>query len=325
MKVSVVIPTLGRSNVLETCLDSLRKQANKDFEVVIATDKKEKLQYLSGKYPDLKIILTEQAQKGLAPARNAGLSSASGNIVSFIDDDVTIEPQWIDELIKAFGSASDIGGVSGPTLISDSDLCKRDIMIFHQMIKKNLFLKFIGEIYSHFVLEGDPYAVGRICNSGFFSLGSNYPESTRITGYQKVDYLEACNMSFRHDVLNKTGGFSLDYKGVGEWSEPDLAFRVKNEGFKLIFNPKAVVHHHISQQGVFKDRGINVGLRSENFIHFYFLWIKPDNFTKAVSFGFNLLFINAYWFYKFIQTGSFGWLGGLRGTFSGLRSELCRL
>ncbi len=325
MKVSVVIPTLGRSNVLENCLDSLIKQTNKDFEVVIVTDKEEKLQYLADKYRNLKIILTEQREEGLVSARNAGLFSASGEFVSFIDDDVTVAPDWIGEIIKAFNSSNDVGGVSGPTLIPQESLDKRDIMAFHQKIKTGFFWKIIGRIYARFVLEDNLNTVGRIFTSGAFSMGSNYPDSTRIAGYPEVDYLEACNMSFRRFVMDKTGGFSQEYKGVGDWSEPDLAFRVKQEGYRLIFNPRAIVHHHISQQGVFKERGKDSFQRTKNFVHFYFTWIKPDTLEKSVRFGFNLLFINAYWLYKFFQTAGLSWLGGLRGTFSGLRRELCRL
>jgi GT2 family glycosyltransferase len=177
------------------------------------------------------------------------------------------------------------------------------------------FWKLLGKLYAYFVLENQPSGVGRIFKSGAFSLGANYAESSKLTGEIEVDYLEACNMSFRRDILDKIGGFSGEYKGIGDWSEPDLAFRVKEAGFRLIFNPRAIVYHHISQKGVFQQRGADSYQRMRNFIYFYFKWIKPNTPEKCIRFAFNLLFLNLYWCYKFLQTGRVEWLSGIRGIF----------
>ena len=123
--------------------------------------------------------------------------------------------------------------------------------------------------------------------------------------------MEACNMSFRRDILQKVGGFSSEYKGVGDWSEPDLAFKVRKLGYKLFFNPKAGLEHNLSQEGVFTKRGQDSYQRARNFLHFYFKWIKPNTPAKFLLFGANLLFLNLYWCYKFIQTGKAEWLGGI--------------
>jgi glycosyltransferase involved in cell wall biosynthesis len=99
--ISVVIPTHNRSGRLRRVLDALRRQKTKtdsartfNFEVIIVADgcTDDTLamldKYLS-LYP-LQVIAQENA--GPAAARNRGVSSARGEFVLFIDDDVIPEP-----------------------------------------------------------------------------------------------------------------------------------------------------------------------------------------------------------------------------------------
>lgn len=124
-------------------------------------------------------------------------------------------------------------------------------------------------------------------------------------------------MCYRRHLLAASGGFDETYEGTGEWNEPDFSFRVRREGWKLVFNPKAVTYHCISQAGVFKARTYSYE-RSRNFILFYKRWVKADSLEKFARFGCNLAFINAYWLFKFITSGNADWLGGIWGTVSGL-------
>lgn len=322
--ISVVIPTLGRTNVLERCLDSLVCQDFMNFEIIVISDTIEELQSVLRKYSQLKISVFEQEGKGLTSARNTGLRYAKGDIVSFIDDDVIASPGWTREIHNTFFKSLTIGGVSGPTIIPEELLGNRDILAFQNKIKSNVLWKLIGKFYTHFVLEDSPYSVGKIFKSGAFSLGSNYNESAKISSQIEVDYLEACNMSFRKDILDETGGFLPEYKGIGDWSEPDLAFRVARRGYRLVFNPKAQVNHLISQQGVYGKRGNDSFQRMKNFVHFYYKWLKDNTISGAFRFGVNLFFINGYWGYKFLTSGNYYWLTGIQGTLSGLMSQQCR-
>jgi len=318
--ISVVIPTLGRAEVLKECLDCLSRQEFKNFEVIIVTDSTDELTHLLDRYRELSISIVQQKSRGLTFARNSGLFSAKGKIVSFIDDDVLVSECWARELLNSFNSQTNVGGLSGPTIIPLERAKDRDILSFHNQKKPTW--KMIEKFYTYFVLENQPYSIGKIFKSGAFSLGSNYSESSKLSGEIEVDYLEACNMSYRKAILDNIGGFSPAYRGIGDWSEPDLAFRVREAGYKLVFNPKAAVTHNISQKGVFNQRGKDSCQRMLNFINFYFKWIKPNTLRKAVGFGTNLIFLNMYWCYKYLQTRNSYWLYGLWGTIKGLSREL---
>lgn len=321
---SVVVSTYNRNEDLIKCLNALTAQAFKDFEVVVVNGgDKEPLKEIVLGYPALSIRLVEQEKRGVVEARNLGWRNSKGEIVCFIDDDLVVKPQWLEEIRKAFLLSEAIGGVSGPTIVPPERRSNRDFALFLEEFNqpRNVFFGIFGDIYKKIVLENKIYEVGKILPSGAFTPGSNYEECLRLSQIVEVDYLEACYMCFRKHLLEEIGGFDYDYVGTGEWNEPDFSFKVRKLGYKLVFNAKAVTQHHISQSGIFQAR-VNAYERSRNFIYFYFHNIKPNSLNKIFRFGINLCFINAYWVYKFIETRNTGWLKGINGTLLGLTKEI---
>lgn len=323
---TVAVTTFNRENDLANCLESLNKQTYRDFEAIIVNGGDcAGVEKVAKDFPDLRIRIITQDRKGLSEARNLGWINAKTDIVCFVDDDLMVSADWLQNIAIAFSSDDLIAGVSGPTIIPEDRQASRDLVFFLKefMNSKNIFLKLFGKIYLSVILENKIMDVGKILRSGTFTPGSNYKDCLELSGLVEVDYLEACHMCFRKSLLEQTGGFDYAYIGTGEWAEPDLCFKIKRLGYKLVFNPKAITEHNISQGGVFKAR-TNAYERSKNFIYFYFKWIKPNTPSKIVRFGFNLLFMNLYWIYKFFQSRNWDWLRGINGTFSGLRSQICR-
>lgn len=321
MKVSIVIPTSNRGMDLKRCIDSLVAQTYKNFEIIVADDNstdgtKELVERYSIKYPVRFVI---RKKKGLVFARNLGWQIANGDIVTYVDDDIVASPTWLQEIVNTFRLSNKIGGVAGPTIIPEDKKRYRDLLHFYKKFREEsaIHWRLFKKIYENVFLEGKPLDVGRIFRSGAFSLGSNFRGCLTLNEPVEVDYLEACNMSYRRSLIKEVGGFDDQYIETAEWNEPDLCFRMRKLGYKLIFNPKVIVEHHVSQSGVYKSR-THAYERSINFIHFYFKNIKPNTLDKTIRFSLYVMFMNAYWFYKFATTKNPSWLTGLIGTFSGL-------
>ena len=323
MTFSVGISTFNRNDDLLRCLDSLAKQTYADFDIVIVNggDYAGVKQAAEG-FKTLKIKIINQERKGIVEARNLGWIKSDADVVCLIDDDLVVAPQWLETIRNTFLSDEKIGGVSGPTLIPEERMQNRDLALFLEKFKSpsSIFLKLIGKIYFGVILENRIYDVGKILSSGAFTPGSNYPSCLNIPALVEVDYLEACHMCFRRDLFERLGGFDYAYTGTGEWNEPDFSFKVRKLGYKLAFNPQAVTWHYISQGGVFKARTYAYE-RSRNFIHFYLKNVKVNSLNKLFRFSTNLLFINAYWLYKFFQSKNKDWLYGIWGTVAGLVSR----
>lgn len=318
---SVAISTFNRNNDLKRCLETLSKQTFSDFDVIVVNGGEyEGVKQVADGFRNLRIKVINQVRKGVVEARNLGWIHSQSDIVCFIDDDLVVEPQWLENVRGIFVSDSNIGGVSGPTIIPEDRGRNRDLAMFLTEFTKtkNVLLKLIGNLYLKIILEDRINDVGRILRSGAFTPGSNYKACLKLPGIIDVDYLEACHMCFRRKLLEELNGFDYIYTGTGEWNEPDFSFRVRKRGYRLVFNPKAVTYHYISQAGVFKAR-TNSYERSRNFIFFFTRWIRPNTPDKIIRFSLNLLFINTYWCYKFFQTGNLDWLNGTIGTFSGLK------
>jgi GT2 family glycosyltransferase len=187
----------------------------------------------------------------LAKIRNLGAKRARGQYLCFIDDDVVCSPHWLEALSGAFGKG--YAGVSGPSFITREFRKNRDCFKFN-----------VG-LFS----ERKP---GILSSWGQWSLAATN-ERCRYDG--PVEYLEACNMSFERQAFWSVNGFDEQFRGIGDWSEPDLCFRLRAKGLKLWFSRNAVVEHRPSQSGAYKKRLVKCD-RMENYELFSKRWIKPS-------------------------------------------------
>ncbi|MFH1202703.1 MAG: glycosyltransferase [Candidatus Omnitrophota bacterium] len=317
--ISVVIPTKDRVKDLKTCLDSLVGQAFKNFEVIVVDGGSggDTLN-LTKQYKDkLKITYVRQTG-GLIKQSNAGWKLSNGFIMTRTDDDAVFDPYWLENVVFTFKDDK-IGGVTGPTIMPKEYREGRDLIYFNEKLAKDkgLLGLLFRKIYYGYFMENQPFGVSRFFKSGAFSLGSNYESCLSLSEIIDADHLEACNSSYRKELVDRVGGFDERFGGIGEYHEPDLAYRVKNLGYRLVFNPKAIVYHRPSVIGVFKARP-DAYSRSLNFMLFYFRHIKPNTLDKLIRFISYLVFLDTYWFFKFFVTGDVRLLGGIIGIFAGI-------
>lgn len=315
MTATVFIPTGNRAKSLKKVLDSLLTQTYKKFEVIIVDYKSndETPSIIEQFQKRLELTIIHQKEKGLVNAANLALKKAKGDIFIRIDDDVVTSPNWLEAIHETFHSDRKVGGVTGPTVIPPKYARNRDLFVFENKFKKgNIFWKVIGTLYFGYFMEGNPRRVSQWYDSGAFSLGSNFPEALKQP-LQEVTNLEACNWAVRTKLLKKVNGFDEIYGGVGEYHEADAAFKIKDLGYKLIFNPTAYLNHRPSQDGFFKDRPASYS-RMINFVVFYMRHIKPNSLTKCLRFISYLVFLNSYYVSQAVLKKQINQLGAIPGT-----------
>jgi len=112
--ISVVIPTCNKSKFLDVTLASLSKQKlskEDSFEIVVVNDGKEEetIKVVDSWKDKLDIKYCKTTGKsGRARARNLGAENANGEILIFLDDDMLVMPELINEHISAHSKQKNI-------------------------------------------------------------------------------------------------------------------------------------------------------------------------------------------------------------------------
>lgn len=102
-KISVIIPTYNEEKDLVGCLTSLDNQTYKDFEVIVIDDgsSDKTLEILSAlTFKNFKLVLLKQNHKGAGAARNLGAGKAVGEILVFLDADMTFDSEFLKYLVE---------------------------------------------------------------------------------------------------------------------------------------------------------------------------------------------------------------------------------
>ena len=102
--ISVIIPVYNAENYLEQCLNSIKNQTYKNFEVIIVNDgSKDNSDSICKKFAqsDSRFRYFSKENGGVSSARNFGLDNANGHYITFIDGDDWVEHNHLEILMDA--------------------------------------------------------------------------------------------------------------------------------------------------------------------------------------------------------------------------------
>lgn len=104
-KFSFIIPTRNEAEYLPGCIESIKKQGRKDYEIIVAdTLSDDGTKEIARRHG----ILVEEPRPGTGRARNTAAKHAKGGILIFADADVRFGSDFLDRLERKF--SKDIGG-----------------------------------------------------------------------------------------------------------------------------------------------------------------------------------------------------------------------
>ena len=101
-KISVIIPIYNSSQTLERTINSVITQTYKNLEIILVNDgSTDDSIEICKKYAekDNRIIIVNQENKGVGEARNHGIDISTGDFISFVDSDDTMDENLYKELI----------------------------------------------------------------------------------------------------------------------------------------------------------------------------------------------------------------------------------
>lgn len=108
-KVSVIIPTYQRANIVSEAINSVLAQTYKDYEIIVVNDgSTDKTPEVLKQFGD-QITVIHQANKGLSAARNTGIRASQGDYIAFLDDDDLWANHKLETQIPILDSQEKIG------------------------------------------------------------------------------------------------------------------------------------------------------------------------------------------------------------------------
>lgn len=241
--VSVVVPTHERAEQLRACLRSILALRYPRYEVIVvdnapSTAATEDVVRGCMAGAPVPVSYLREPRRGASAARNCGLRSASGELVAFADDDVIVDPFWLDAISEAFAAAHDVCCVTGPVLPLQFET------------PAQAWMEQFAEFRTGFARELFDLRQHR-------SRRPLYPYNPGVFG-------SGGSMAFRKTALQELGGFdtALGPATPARSGEELAAFLgVILAGHQLVFEPAALVRHaEVLDYGALRRRAYAYGV-----------------------------------------------------------------
>ena len=110
--VSVIIPTFNSERFLEKCLSSLEDQSYKRLEVIVVDDRSRDSTVEIAQRHQCRVFTN--SRRGRAEAKNEGAQRSIGEYLLFLDSDMELDKNVIDECVDLAESDQRIGGIVIP-------------------------------------------------------------------------------------------------------------------------------------------------------------------------------------------------------------------
>jgi GT2 family glycosyltransferase len=230
--VSAIIPTVGRPELLKVCLNSLKKQTVAVSEVIVVHcgDDAETPALTSD--PDwaragMTVRYFHYQERNCAKQRNFAIEQSTHANLLLVDDDIEVEPEWVEELFKPIWTDREVAATMGN--------------LVNQPMPSPTFLWRIYRILLHGRNKG--LTPGRM-------VGAALPNGFPSNASEPIvcEWIGGGASAVRRSAFNSVGGFASFFSGSSPGEDLDLGYRLSRK-FKVFYVPTARCVHHQASLG----------------------------------------------------------------------------
>lgn len=228
-KVSIIVPTRNRLDLLRTCLEGIARTQYPEIEIIVVdndSDDPSTLAYLQELDPAKVRVLRHPGAFNYSTINNRAAAVADGNLLCLLNNDIeVISPDWL-AIMATQALRDDVGAVGAQLLYPDGRIQHAGVVIG------------VGNAAGHAHRFVRPEA------AGYFRRHALPQFTSAVTG--------ACLVVSRNK-FETVGGLD-EYNFPVAFNDVDLCLRLNQRGWQSFYEPRAVLIHHESvSRGLDKD------------------------------------------------------------------------
>ena len=231
-QVSAIIATVGRPELLRLCIGSLAKQTVPVSEVVVVhcgDDAGTEIVTCDPHWNEAGIDVRyfHHPQRNCARQRNFAIQHSRYDNLLLVDDDIEVDPHWVEELFKPIWNDPQVGATMGR-------------LINQPMATPTLFWRIYRTVL-HGRAKG--FEPGRL-------VGAALPNGFPTTAEEPIpcEWIGGGASALRRDAFEVVGGFASFFTGSSPGEDLDLGYRL-SRSWKVYYVPSATCIHHQAPGG----------------------------------------------------------------------------
>ena len=211
-RLSIVIPVYNQFVYTYSCVKSVIENCKGiPYEIIIADDcSTDETKDIADRISNVKVCRTEQNVRFLLNCNHAA-ESAKGEFILFLNNDTVVHPGWLSALVETMDRDPEVGIVGAKLVYPSGKLQEAGGIIFRDA-------------------------------SGWNYGNGDNPDAPEYNYLKECDYTSGASLMIRTTLWKEIGGFDKRFV-PSYYEDTDLCFEARRHGYKVIYQPKAVVTH----------------------------------------------------------------------------------
>lgn len=213
--VSIIIPVFNNEKLTIECLTSIASNTHdSSYEIIVIDDASASTtQELLSRVRSIQYIRNPK-NLGFLRSCNRGAEHARGQFLLFLNNDTQVLEGWLNALLETFSSYKNVGAVGPKVLFPDGRLQECGARINYDATSQLI---------------------------GLF----DDPELPKYNIIREVDYVSGCCLMVPKALFEEVGRFDVTF-APAYCEDVDLCFKLRARGFRIFFNPRSTIVHHLS-------------------------------------------------------------------------------